>query len=117
MCEQFVCLYARTELVYVASVSVEHRSEETVQLLLPRVNGAGHSVVAVVHGVRGPAVAPHTLRAVVSGHGQVLQEEDRKDTSEKREKGDLSGRLMNVNEGWEEQENKSMEEMKKTDSR
>ena len=24
---------------------------------------------------------------------------------------------MNVNEGWEEQENKSMEEMRKTDSR
>lgn len=32
--------------------------------------------MAVVHGVRSPAVAPHTLRAVVSGHSQVLGEED-----------------------------------------
>lgn len=47
-----------------------------MQLFLPRVNGAGHSVGAVVHGVRGPAVAPHTLSAVVSGHSQVLGEEE-----------------------------------------
>lgn len=51
-------------------------SYETVQLFLPRVDGAGDSVVAVVHGVRSPAVAPHTIRAVVSGHSQVLREED-----------------------------------------
>lgn len=46
-------------------------------------NRAGHSVVAVVHGVRSPAVAPHTLRAVVSGHSQVLGEGD--PMTEKRE--------------------------------
>lgn len=100
MCGQFVCLYARTELVYVVSVSVEHRSEETVQLLLPRVNGAGHSVVAVVHGVRGPAVAPHTLRAVVSGHSQVLEEEKIGKTQVKREKKEVYvGELTNMKEG------------------
>lgn len=55
------------------------RSDEKVQLFLPRVNGAGHSVVcAVVHGVGSPAVASHTVRAVVSGHSQVLREEMRK---------------------------------------
>lgn len=43
------------------------------QLLLPRVNGAGHGVVAVIHSVWRPAVAPHTLGAVVSAHGQVLK--------------------------------------------
>jgi len=41
---------------------------------LPRVDGAGHGVVlAVVHGVWGPAVPTHALCAVVSGHGQVLE--------------------------------------------
>lgn len=38
-------------------------------------DGAGCNVVAVVHGVRGPAVAPQTFRVVVAGHGQVLREE------------------------------------------
>lgn len=46
--------------------------------VLPRVDGAGDGVVAVVHGVWSPAVAPHALRAVVSGHGQVLREGSRK---------------------------------------
>lgn len=41
--------------------------------LLPGVNGAGYGVVAVVHSVGSPAVAPHTLGAVVPGHSQVLQ--------------------------------------------
>lgn len=52
---------------------------QTAELLLPRVNGAGHRVV--VHGVWSPAVAPHTLGAVVSGHSQVLKEtiQDRRD--------------------------------------
>lgn len=39
-------------------------------------NGAGHGVVAVVHHVWSPAVAPHALGAVVSGHSQVLEEDD-----------------------------------------
>lgn len=45
--------------------------KQAAELLLPRVDGAGHGVV--VHGVWSPAVAPHTLRAVVSGHSQVLE--------------------------------------------
>lgn len=44
------------------------------EVFLPRVNGAGHGVVAVVHHVRSPAVAPHTLGAVVSGRSKVLSE-------------------------------------------
>lgn len=47
-------------------------------LILPRMDGAGDGVVAVVHGVWSPAVAPHALRAVVSGHSQVLREGSRK---------------------------------------
>lgn len=48
-------------------------------------DGAGDGVVAVVHGVWSPAVAPHALRAVVSGHSQVLQEGGRKrDVKKKR---------------------------------
>lgn len=56
--------------------------EQTAERLLPRVDGAGRSVVAVVHSVRSPAVAPHTLGAVVSGHSQVLKKKtpNRKDT-------------------------------------
>ena len=42
---------------------------------LPRVDGAGHGVVlAVVHGIWGPAVPTHALCAVVPGHGQMLGE-------------------------------------------
>lgn len=41
-------------------------------MLLPRVNGAGHGVVTVVHGVRSPAVASHAVRTVVPGDGEVL---------------------------------------------
>lgn len=48
-------------------------------LTLPRVDGAGDGVVAVVHGVGSPAVAPHALWAVVSGHSQVLREGNRKE--------------------------------------
>lgn len=38
-----------------------HILDEAVELFLPRVNRTGHSVVAVVHGVWSPAVAPHTF--------------------------------------------------------
>lgn len=68
------------------------------RVFLPRVNGAGHSVVTVVHHVRSPAVAPHALRAVVPGHSQVLGEQGKKKKKKKRadnrgkcveERGDL----------------------------
>lgn len=62
----------------------EHISTDQVGhygVFLPRVDGAGHSVVAaVVHGVWGPAVAAHTLRAVVSCYSQMLEG----DSGEKR---------------------------------
>lgn len=53
-----------------------------MEWFLPRVNGAGYGVVAVVHSVWSPAVAPHALRVVVSGHSQVLKKviHYRKDT-------------------------------------
>lgn len=68
-------------------------------LILPRVDGAGDSVVAVVHGVWSPAVAPHALRAVVSGHSQVLRggsrkKDDERDTKKNQRK--LSGRREKV---------------------
>lgn len=44
-----------------------------MRLVLPGVNGTGHGVVTVVHCVRGPAVTPHVLGTVFSGHGQVLE--------------------------------------------
>lgn len=55
-------------------------------------NGAGHGVVAVVHGVWSPAVAPHALRVVVSGHSQVLKKviHYRKDT--RVQEGEKRGR-------------------------
>lgn len=70
--------YQRTELFCVMVLFLQCSWSQVdgsrqQQLLLPRVNGAGHSVVAVVHSVRSPAVAPHTLGAVVSGHSQVLR--------------------------------------------
>lgn len=56
-------------------------------LILPRVDGTGDGVVAVVHGVWSPAVAPHALRAVVSGHSQVLREGSRKEDVKKQSSG------------------------------
>lgn len=50
-------------------------------------DGTGDGVVAVVHGVWSPAVAPHALRAVVSGHSQVLQEGSRKEDVKKQSSG------------------------------
>lgn len=46
--------------------------------------------MAVVHGVWSPAVAPHTLRAVVSGHSQVLTEENPKTEVKKKTAGNRS---------------------------
>lgn len=57
-------------------------------MFLPRVDGAGHSVVTVVHRVRSPAVAPHALRAVVPGHGQVLGERGKR---KKKKKAQTTG--------------------------
>lgn len=56
----------------------KHLPRMRVQLFLPRVNWTRHSVVAVIHSVRSPAVASHTLRTVISGHSKVLVEEDPK---------------------------------------
>lgn len=68
--------YQSTELLCVMATVPQCSSSRLVkqaeELLLPRVDGAGHGVVAVVHSVWSPAVAPHTLGAVVSGHSQVL---------------------------------------------
>jgi len=65
---------------YMSLLSLAYAGEQILadpmRLCLPRVNGAGHSVVAMVHGVRSPAVAPHTFRTVVSGHSEVLEKED-----------------------------------------
>lgn len=58
------------------------RVDRSRQWFLPGVNGAGYGVVAMVHGVWSPAVAPHAFRVVVSGHSQVLKKviHYRKDT-------------------------------------
>lgn len=73
---QYVCRFTCT--VSVCMLGNIFPGWMRVQLFLPRVNWTRHSVVAVIHSVRSPAVASHTLRTVISGHSKVLVEEDPK---------------------------------------
>lgn len=48
------------------------KSSKHKAVYLPRVHRTAHSVVWVVHCVRGPTVAPHTLAVVFTSHCKVL---------------------------------------------